>query len=318
MTLRVAVLGAGDHSQRNHLPALLEYASQHPGKVVLAALCDLRFEHAASLAKQYGFARVYANLDEMLAVECLDACIAVTPVDQTARLAARILEAGIPLLMEKPPGATLEEARQLSELAKASGLPVMVSFNRRFDPAIQVGLDWKADRPILYLRAVMARHARREPDFILGTAVHAVDALRYLGGEASLGEVRSRHVDGAAWAVVSFEFESGAAGSLEILPTAGVVAEQYEVFGPGYRLIIQVGGIDGGKALAWENGDLVLDVHPAQGQPDFVLNGTLAETSAFLDALLEDRPVQPTPQQTRPSVELCHAIYKEIYQETSS
>ena len=318
MTLRVGVLGAGDHSQRNHLPALVEYNRQHPGVLELAALCDLRLEHAAVLADRCGFHSVYASLDEMLQEAHLDACIAITPLAQTVPLALRILQAGIPLLVEKPPGSTLPEARQLAEAAEASGLPVMVSVNRRFDPALQAGLAWQAVRPFSFLRATMARHARLDPDFITGTAIHLVDTVRCIAGDARVAGVRSRRVAGAVWAVVSLEFESGASGSLEILPTSGVVIEQVELFGPGCRLLIRVGGTDRGEALAWQDGDLVLDVHPAQGQPEYILNGTLAETTAFLDALLENRPVRPTPRQVLGSVELCYMIQNKINQENAA
>jgi predicted dehydrogenase len=163
----------------------------------------------------------------------------------------------------------------------------------------------------------MARHARLDPDFITGTAIHLVDTVRCLGGDARAAGVRSRQVAGAVWTAVSLEFESGALASLEILPTAGVVLEQYELFGPGYRLLIRVGGTDRGEALAWEDGVPVLDVRPAQDQPEYVQNGTLAETTAFLDALLENRPVQPSPRQVLGSVELCHSIQNRIHQEKS-
>ena len=318
MTLRIGVLGAGDHSQRNHLPALQAYHSQHPGAVELVALCDLRLEHAVAVAERFGFPQVYASMDEMLQVARLDACIAVTPVEQTVPLALRILQAGIPLLIEKPPGSTLPEARRLADLVDASRLPVMVSVNRRFDPALQAGLSWWAGRQLSYLRASMARHARMDADFITGTAIHLVDTVRCLGGDARVSHVRSRQVAGAVWTLAALEFVSGAAGCLEILPTAGVVIEQYELFGPGCRLSICVGVTDCGEALAWEHGRPVLALQPAQGQPEYVLNGTLAETAAFLDALRENRPPQPTPRQVLGSVEICHTIQSWINQEDNA
>lgn len=318
MTLRIGVLGAGDHSQRNHLPALQAYHNQHPGAVELVALCDLRLEHAAAVAERFGFPQVYTSLDEMLQVARLDACIAVTPVEQTVPLALRILQAGIPLLVEKPPGSTLPEARRLADLVDASGLPVMVSVNRRFDPALQAGLSWMADRPLSFLRATMARHARQDPDFITGTAIHLVDTIRYLGGDARVSHVRSWQVAGAVWTLAALEFESGASGILEILPTSGVLIEQYALFGPGYHLLVRVGGTDRGEALAWENGQPVLAVQPALSQPEFILNGTLAETAAFLDALRENRPPQPTPRQVLGSVEICHSIQSWINQEDNA
>jgi predicted dehydrogenase len=60
----------------------------------------------------------------------------------TKEIAARMIRAAIPLLMEKPPGATPDEAREIVELVKGTGAWVMVSMNRRFDPALRAALDW--------------------------------------------------------------------------------------------------------------------------------------------------------------------------------
>ena len=116
--LRVAVIGAGNHSRANHLPALARYVSEHRGELELAALCDLRRDVAEEMSKAYGFTRAHTDMDEMLAGEKLDGCIAVTPVSVTARVAERVILAGVPLLMEKPPGATPAEAVEICALAE--------------------------------------------------------------------------------------------------------------------------------------------------------------------------------------------------------
>jgi predicted dehydrogenase len=315
MVLRIAVLGAGDHSQRNHLPALADFARQHPGKVELSALCDLRFDLAQAAAGQFGFHKAFPELESMLAYAHWDACIAVTPVSATAAIARRILQAGIPLLMEKPPGNTPEEARQLAVLAEDLALPVMVSMNRRFDPALQAGLDWMGGRHLVYVRATQARVARREPEFITDTAIHALDALRFIAGEVGSWRVQSRQVAGVSWYAVSMEFENGTAGSLEILPDAGTVCEGYELHGQGFQVQVRAGGVDAGEVTAWESGTLVLNSKPGGDEPEYVANGCLAETTAFLENLIEGRPLQPTPGQVLGSVELCHHIKSSVAKE---
>lgn len=64
--LKVAVIGGGNHSRGNHLPALERYVSLHPGEAELVAFCDLRREVAKRVSREYGFARFYTNLEEML------------------------------------------------------------------------------------------------------------------------------------------------------------------------------------------------------------------------------------------------------------
>lgn len=310
--LKLVVLGAGDHSQHNHLPALKRYAAEHPGEIELAALCDLRRPHAEALAAQYGFARVYTELDEMLRVERQAtqhvACVAVTPIPVTAQVASTIIRAGVPLLMEKPPGATVGEARAVVELVEKTGTPVMVSMNRRFDPALRAGLEWRAGRPIAYLRSSIVRHNRRELDFIHGTAIHSLDAMRAIAGDVLRFEVESDVVDGTRWYVVRLYLAGGTLGVLEVLPAAGSIAESYEAFGAHWRIEVQVGEHDRGRARCWQDGQLALSVDPAQGQPPFVRNGSYAETTAFIEAVRDGKPMYPTPAQTLQSVELCHQI----------
>ena len=306
--LKLVVLGAGNHSQGNHLPTLAHYVAQHPGEVELAALCDLRREHAELMAARYGFARVYTDLEEMLHRERPHGCIAVTPIPITAQIAAQVIQAGVPLCMEKPPGATVAEAREIVKLAARSGTRVMVSMNRRFDPALRKGLAWRGDRPLTYLRASIVRVNRGEPGFMTDTAIHPLDTMRAIAGDVKDCEVQAREVEGVHWFVVRPVFENGALGCLEVLPTAGSMVESYEIYGPGYRVFVRTGAYDAGDVRCWEEGRLVVEEEVAQGMPDFVRNGTYDETVEFIAALRENRVPHPSPAQVLQSVELCHRI----------
>ena len=106
--IRLVLLGAGSHSQGNHLPALARYVAEHPGCVSLVGVCDLDRRRADEAATRFGFERAYVDLDEMLRAERPDGCVAVTPIPVTAQVAAQVVRTGVSLLMEKPPGATVE------------------------------------------------------------------------------------------------------------------------------------------------------------------------------------------------------------------
>jgi predicted dehydrogenase len=276
--------------------------------VELVGLCDLRYKHAVQMAAEYGFARAYGDLGEMLREVQPDGCVAVTPIPVTRQVAARVIEAGVPLLMEKPPGATAEEARQIVELVRKTGAHVMVSMNRRFDPALRVALDWWGERPLRYVRGTIVRVDRREPEFFYGTAIHPFDTLREIAGDVGEYSVDERRDGEVRWYTVRLGFESGAAGVLEVLPTAGSMGEFYELFGPGCRALVRAGGPDTGEVQCWEDGDLVLGENPTWGEPTFVRNGTYAETTAFIESLDGRRPVHPTPASVLQTVELCEQI----------
>jgi predicted dehydrogenase len=281
---------------------------EHPGEIELAALCDLRREHAETMAARYGFARVYTDLAEMLRRERPDGCIAVTPIPITPSIAAQVMRAGIPLMMEKPPADTVAEARQVAELAERLHARVMVSVNRRFDPALRAAQAAWGERPIEYLRASIVRVNRREPEFITGTAIHALDTMRAIAGDIQEVRSTSRTVDGVRWYLAEMTFASGAWGVLEVAPSAGSVAETQEWFGAGARCLVRTGTYDAGTAQIWEAGKLILDYQPAPGTPEFVRNGAYAEACAFIAALRERRALYPTPAQVLQSVEVCHQI----------
>ena len=197
--IRIGVIGGGAHSRSTHLPALAAYATRHPAELQLAAFCDLRPDVRDMAARTYGFARCFDSVEALLAADAMDGCVAVTPVPVTAVIAGKVLAAGVWLLMEKPPGATVEEATALCALAGRMPARAMVSMNRRFDPVVSAACVQMADQPPRYVRATLARVRRREPTFVTDTGIHALDTLRKLAGDVRNFAVRTRTVEGTTW-----------------------------------------------------------------------------------------------------------------------
>jgi len=86
----------------------------------------------------------------------------------------------------------------------------------------------------------MTRHARSEPEFLWATAVHVVDAIRHIAGnvaEANISTLKQTRGP-AEWYAIDLRFESGVFGLIDVLPTAGVLEETYELFGEGFRAIV--------------------------------------------------------------------------------
>src|SRR5581483_4842869 len=121
MSLRIGLIGCGEHSEIGHAIPLAHYSSANPGVISLAAACDLRRERAELFCRKYGFERAYTGIHEMLEKEALDACIAVTPVEKNAEVGIMLLNAKLPCVVEKPLGTTLQQSEQLLEAANATG-----------------------------------------------------------------------------------------------------------------------------------------------------------------------------------------------------
>jgi predicted dehydrogenase len=303
--LRIAAIGAGWHSRTSHLPALRRCVAESGDAFTLAALCEVDEELAAAAAAKFGFEEAFADIAKMLDEARPDAVVAVTPMALNVPCALDLIKRGIPALVEKPPGATVEEARSLARAAAEADTPVMVSMNRRFDPSLTAGVVWMGERPV-YVHGTMLRPNRTSPEFMTGTGIHAVDAVRALGGDVAAFDCRTMDVNGITWYAVSLEFEGGGAGALDVIPTAGVAEERYELFADRRRVVIRTGMKDRGDVTCWEGGELALRTDPADGEPVFVRDGTYAETCEFLESIRQARRPCPTPQDVLQSVELCH------------
>ncbi|WP_269542787.1 Gfo/Idh/MocA family protein [Cerasicoccus fimbriatus] len=305
---KIGLIGGGAHSRGNHLPSLKQYAAEHPGVIELSAFCDIDAEVAQRTAAEFGFARHYTSTDDMLASESLDGVIAVTPVSLTKSIAEQLIKAKLPFVIEKPPGVDVAQAKEICKLVAENNARVMVSVNRRFDPALVAAKEWMTGRKVEFFRATMFRNERREPQFFSETGLHVVDAMRWFAGDIASYQLTARDVNGVKWYRVDIQFVSGVAGLLEVYPTAGMRDEAYEFFGDGFRVHTSNGEMSTGEFMAWENNRQVIHNEPGKDQPGYIKNGTLAETAEFIASLVENRQPTPTPQDVLPSLQLCCEI----------
>jgi myo-inositol 2-dehydrogenase / D-chiro-inositol 1-dehydrogenase len=309
--IRLGLIGCGAHAENGHAIPLARYKAAHPDEqLLLAAACDLQIERARDFGRKYGFLAAYQSVDEMLRQENLDGCIAVVPPENISELGIKLLSLGIPCVVEKPLGASLVEAQALRDSAAATNTRNMVSVNRRFMPLLNRAIEWASHAGHLrYVHCTLARHARHEPEFLWATAVHAVDALRHIAGQVVAFDVRTlkAHSGAAEWYALDLQFENGISGRVDVLPSAGMVEETYDLFGDGFRASVTC---PFGPHLGWHcfrDSRLVeAETVPAE-TPEDIVNGCYDEAAAFLKGL---RGVTPKPSiaEVFPSVELCFAV----------
>ena len=305
--IRLGLIGCGEHSESGHAIPLARYKAAHPDEINLAAVCDLQVERALEFCGKYGFFAAYRNVDEMLGQEHLDGCIAVVPEKGISDLGIKLLNLGIPCVVEKPLGSSLAEVKALQNAAIATHTLNMVSVNRRFMPFLNRAIEWTSIAgSVRYVHCTLARHARNEPDFIWTTAVHAVDALRYIAGEVCAFDIHTLKAEAgsADWYSVGLQFENGISGRIDVLPTAGMVEETYELFGEGFRASVTC---PFGPRRGWRgfrDGQLVAE-ESVNGEPEDILNGCYDEAAAFIRALSSKLVPKPSIAEVVPSVALC-------------
>nr|MBA2626908.1 Gfo/Idh/MocA family oxidoreductase [Gemmatimonadales bacterium]MBA3707941.1 Gfo/Idh/MocA family oxidoreductase [Planctomycetota bacterium] len=273
-------------------------------------------------ARRFGAERSYTDFDEMLRLEMPDGVVVITPTAVIARVAGSVLRRGFPVLLEKPPGASSRECRQLIKDAAIGGAPNCVSFNRRFCPVLVQGHDEvRRHGPVKGASARMFRLDRKDEDFFFGTGIHSLDALRYLGGEIAMVETDRRVLakgERPAFTVV-IGYENGSVGTLTIRPQCGVQLERYEVFGQQSAVIIHAGVgwlIDKpGRCSAFHAGKPVKlpdPLKPYRGMTgklyEAATGGFYGSEAAFVESLRIGKALSPTLEESLRSVEIVEAV----------
>jgi len=127
--LRVAIVGYGLSGRVLHAPLV----SATPGMSV-ASVVTTDAGRAAQAAHDLAGVRVLTDPEELWrAAEDHDLVVVASATASHAELTVRALEAGLPVVVEKPVAVTTDDARSMSEAAHHHGLPVVPFFNRRWD-----------------------------------------------------------------------------------------------------------------------------------------------------------------------------------------
>jgi predicted dehydrogenase len=319
--LRLGLIGCGAHALGSHGPAQARYAAEHPG-TELAACCDVEAERAEAGRARFGYARAYTDVADMVARERLDAAALVVPYAVMAASGAPLLERGLPLLIEKPPGPTAGEVDALiaaAERGRPGGVPHQVAFNRRFAPLVrEAQRRLRALGPpeaVHHVHYEMTRVERRDADFST-TAIHGLDAVRFLAG-ADYARARLSYQElpslgpGVANILVDAVMSSGATAHLAFCPVAGVSVERATVHAHGHTLFLHIPiweALDSPGRLLHLEGDRVALDERGRRDEAFVLAGFYGEYVAFLAALEAGTTPSPSLREARQSVEIAECL----------
>ncbi|MGH2534851.1 MAG: Gfo/Idh/MocA family protein [Thermomicrobiales bacterium] len=237
--IRFAFVGAGGVS-RLHVPAF----QAAPECVRLAAVCDARPDAARALAEQFPApVRLFGDHRDLLDTAEIDAAIIGLPHNLHFPVARDLVAGGVPVLVEKPLTCTLDETRELRELAARHRVPVVAGQMRRFNREAIWLRRWLDADPehfgdlssfaihswqhiVAYLNEVkpadpwLLDGKRAGGGVVISLAIHQLDLLRFLSGH-DYTEVHARgrfdppFINGAeSSAAVLLQMNNGAAGML--------------------------------------------------------------------------------------------------------
>lgn len=194
--IKVGIIGTGSIS---HCHAM---AYQKCADAELYAACDINLERAKAFAKQYGIdeTRVFSGVDEMLALQELDAVSVCTWNNAHMECSIKALRAGKHVLCEKPLAMNAAEAKKMQEAVKSSGKLLMVGFVRRFGSNTQAVKEFIENGDLGHIHYAKINSVRRwgNPGGwfsdkkrsgggpVIDLAVHVIDLVRYLTDKPKL------------------------------------------------------------------------------------------------------------------------------------
>lgn len=210
---RYAFVGMGQHSLTNLYPVL------HYLGVPLKYICVTNTEKAALISRKYSGTEGTTDLDKMLADPEVGGVFVAASPKAHFTLAMKVLEAGKPLFIEKPPCLTLSELQTLAQ----TGGTAMVGVQKRYAPAVQILKKHlhkdKRNFPSLgggrgeAYELHYATGAYPEGDALTDLYIHPLDLAVHLFGPAELLAAR---LIGANSYVLMLEHQGGAVGTLHL------------------------------------------------------------------------------------------------------
>ena len=212
--LKIACVGAGRLAQSSHLPSLTALDA-----VELAAISDLDPARLEEAAGRFGIKNRYLDYRGMLEKERPDAVFVIVPPHHVYDIMVFCLQRKLHVFLEKPPGLTSGQTRQLALLAEANHCLTMVGFQRRHIPLLKLVRGRLGD--VDQIMVSYYKNTVGQPPYYNGAidilrcdAIHAVDTLRWLGGEvaALASSVRSLHATYDNSFNALLRFQSGVVG----------------------------------------------------------------------------------------------------------
>jgi len=127
--LKIGVVGAGAWG-RNHVRTVAGLADAE-----LAAVCDTDPKVRERVSRQYPGVLVTSDVAALLAA--VDAVIVASPAATHAAVALQVLEAGKPVLVEKPFALSVKDAEAVAKRGAQKAVPVLAGHLLVYHPAIE-------------------------------------------------------------------------------------------------------------------------------------------------------------------------------------
>ena len=210
----------------------------------VVAIMDLDKGRAATVAADCGGAAVFTDASALINDSAVDAIVIASPDPTHADLAIACIEAGKPVLCEKPLGVDIDDAKRVLRAEVAGGKRlIQVGLMRMFDPqhtALKQAIDDDTiGRPLLFRGIHKHWHQDRTAvSVIVNSAVHDIHSARWLMAD-DVAVAYADHVgvdpdkpELTRLVLLQLKFRGGGLGTIEV-----DVDDNY-----GYEVVVEVSG----------------------------------------------------------------------------
>ena len=224
------------------------------------------------------------------------------------------------VFIEKPPGVTLHQTKEMARAAEKNDCKSMVGFNRRFIPLLrEVKTIVEKQGPIIQCMSTFhkntpdARYYDGVIDVLTCDAIHAVDALRWLGGgevKAVASDINSFYSERENSFNALVKFTSGASGYLCTNWSVGGRIHTFEMH--AREISAYINPDPGGRAiLHTPNGTTEITPEDAAGSDaSHRAYGFYGESRHFVDSIQQNQQPLTCFADAVKTMELVTAIYQ--------
>jgi len=257
---------------------------------------------AAAFASETGIPHVHASYEALLADPAVDAIYLPLPVSLHRKWSLRCLEAGKPVLCEKPLCANASEAREVLEAFEHAGVLISEGYMYRHNPLNHKVRELINSGSIGELRMILStfnislppEDIRFKPEMgggaLLDLGCYCVGISRFLTGEEPV-EIQGCFAIGKTSgvdesAIGNLRFPGGALASF-VCSLKSAFEISYQIFGSEGRILVERGAM-----VAWPGEAFTIKVWKGEQYEEIVMppfNHYTAQIEAFQQALLEGK-----------------------------
>ena len=192
MKVNWGVIGCGGIAFRRTIPGLVLADNSN-----LIAVMDTNAEAAENVKKEFNAKYAFTTVDELLAIDEIDAVYIATPVFCHKEQVLKAAAAGKHILLEKPMGLTLEDSIEIEKFCKERGVKLGVGLMMRFNSLHEQVRDLIKSGKLGEIVSMRAQFTCWYPEIegawrqekalsgggaLIDLGLHCIDLLRYISG----------------------------------------------------------------------------------------------------------------------------------------